>query len=135
MASWGGGGCATHCGSLAVFSPPPLLKRYLVYYILADLENKVRHLWWPNFLHPNPTLFISSANMCAATQSHWSHNAKFSASLLRKNGLILRHRYDNIIMGFYGKAFDNGLQAKAAGSKPILFPANQNSRRSGLYRS
>ena len=24
-------------------------------------------------------------------------------------------------MGFYGKAFDNGLQAKATGSKPILF--------------
>ena len=46
-----------------------------------------------------------------------------------------RHRYDDIIMGFYGKAFDNGLQAKAAGSKPILFPANQNLGRSGLYRS
>ena len=38
-------------------------------------------------------------------------------------------------MGFYDKAFDNGLQAKAAGSKPILFPANQNLGRSGLYRS
>ena len=37
-------------------------------------------------------------------------------------------------MGFYGKAFDNGLQAKAAGSKPILFPANQNLGRSGRYR-
>ena len=36
-------------------------------------------------------------------------------------------------MGFYGKAFDNGLQAKAAGSKPILFPANQNLGRSGRY--
>ena len=23
-----------------------------------------------------------------------------------------RHSYDDIIMGFYGKAFDNGLQAK-----------------------
>ena len=46
-----------------------------------------------------------------------------------------RHRYDDIIMGFYGKAFDNGLQAKAAGSKPILFPANQNLGRSGLYHS
>ena len=46
-----------------------------------------------------------------------------------------RHRYDDIIMGFYGKAFDNGLQAKAAGSKPILFPANQNLGHSGLYRS
>ena len=38
-------------------------------------------------------------------------------------------------MRFHGKAFDNGLQAKAAGSKPILFPANQNLGRSGLYRS
>ena len=38
-------------------------------------------------------------------------------------------------MGFYGKAFDNGLQAKAAGSKPILLPANQNLGRSGLYNS
>ena len=46
-----------------------------------------------------------------------------------------RHRYDDIIMGFYGKAFYNGLQAKAAGSKPILFPANQNLGRSGLYHS
>ena len=46
-----------------------------------------------------------------------------------------RHRYDDVIMGFYGKAFDNGLQAKAAGSKPILFPANQNLGRSGLYNS
>ena len=46
-----------------------------------------------------------------------------------------RHRYDDSIMGFYGKAFDNGLQAKAAGSKPILFPANQNLGRSGLYHS
>ena len=35
-------------------------------------------------------------------------------------------------MAFYGKASDNGLQAKAAGAKPILFPANQNS---GRYRS
>ena len=43
--------------------------------------------------------------------------------------------HDDIKMGFYGKAFDNGLQAKAAGSKPILFPANQNLGRSGRYRS
>ena len=38
-------------------------------------------------------------------------------------------------MGFNGKAFDNGLQDKATGSKPILFPTNQNLGRSGLYRS
>ena len=46
-----------------------------------------------------------------------------------------RHRYDDIIMGFYGKAFDNDLQAKAVGSKPILLPANQNLGRSARYRS
>ena len=46
-----------------------------------------------------------------------------------------RHRYDDIIMGFYGKAFNSGLQAKVAGSKPIFFPANQNLGRSGLYHS
>ena len=51
--------------------------------------------------------------------------------------IFKRHRYDDIVMGFYGKTFDNGLrmQAKAAGSKPILFPANQNLGRSGLYHS
>ena len=38
-------------------------------------------------------------------------------------------------MEFYGKAFDNGLQAKAAGSKHILSPASQNLGRSGRYRS
>ena len=38
-------------------------------------------------------------------------------------------------MGFYGEAFDNGLRAKATGSKPILFPANQNLGLFGLYRS
>ena len=48
---------------------------------------------------------------------------------------FIRHRNDDIIMGCYGKAFDNGLQAKAAGPKLILFPANQNLGRSGLYHS
>ena len=38
-------------------------------------------------------------------------------------------------MGFYSKALlDNRLRAKAAGSKPILFPASQNLGRSGRYR-
>ena len=82
------------------------------------------------------SVFTSSANKCAATQSSWSRNARFSASFLPKKWLdIKRHRYDDIIMGFYGKAFNNGLQAKTAGSKPILFPANQNVGRSGLYHS
>ena len=79
------------------------------------------------------SVFIFSANKRAATQSPWSRNARFSAPLLPKKWLdIKRHRYDDIIMGFYDKAFDNSLQAKAAGSKPILFPANQNLGRSGL---
>ena len=79
------------------------------------------------------SLFISSANKRAATQSPWSRNARFSAPFLPKKWLdIRRHRYNDIIMGFYDKAFDNSLHAKAAGSKPILFPANQNLGRSGL---
>ena len=51
------------------------------------------------------------------------------------NSCYVAHRYDDIIMGFYGKEFENGLRAKAAGSKPILFPANQTLGRSGRYRS
>ena len=47
-----------HSVALWRFFPPPLLKRYSVYYILADLENKVRHLRWPNLLQPNPTLCL-----------------------------------------------------------------------------
>ena len=57
------------------------------------------------------------------------------SSLLLSPSIHKRHRYDDIMMGFYGKAFDNGLQAKAAGSKPTLFPANQNLGCYGLYRS
>ena len=63
----------------------------------------------------------------AVSVSTWKHH---SNSSLKDTA-----RYDDIIMGFYDKAFDNGLQAKAAGSKPILFPANQNLGRSGLYHS
>ena len=32
---------------------PTFAEEIFVYYISADLESKVRHLWWPNFLHPN----------------------------------------------------------------------------------
>ena len=60
---------------------------------------------------------------------------KYCKMVTRIFDMWKRHRYDHIIMRFYGKAFDNGLQAKAAGSKPILFPANQNLGRSGLYHS
>ena len=62
------------------FFPPPLLKRYLVYYILADLENKVRHLWWPNFLQPNPTLCLPSQQTSSLPRRALGH-AKFPASL------------------------------------------------------
>ena len=61
--------------------------------------------------------------------------AIFPTFFLRQYKPGERHRYDDIIMGFYGKAFNNGLQAKAAGSKLILFPANENLGRSGLCHS
>ena len=63
------------------FFPPPLLKRYLVYYILADLENKVRHLWWPNSLQPNPTLCLPPQQTNAPPRRALGQ-AKFSASFL-----------------------------------------------------
>ena len=125
-----------HSVALWRFFPPPLLKRYLVYYILADLENKVRHLWWPNFLQPNPTLCLSPQQTSAPPRRALGHAMQgFQRPSYRKKRLDIKSNYDDIIMGFYGKAFDNGLQAKAAGSKPILFPANQNLGRSGRYRS
>ena len=55
------------------FSPPPLLKRYVVYCILADLEDKVRHLWWPNFLQPNPTLCLSPQQTSAPPRRDLGH--------------------------------------------------------------
>ena len=71
------------------FFPPPLLKRYLVYYILADLENKVRHLWWPNFLQPNPTLCLSPQQTSAPPRRALGHAIQsFQRSSYRKNGLI-----------------------------------------------
>ena len=71
------------------FFPPPLLKRYLVYYILADLENKVRHLWWPNFLQPNPTLCLSPQQTSALPRRALGHEIQsFQRPSYRKNGLI-----------------------------------------------
>ena len=71
------------------FFPPPLLKRYLVYYILADLENKVRHLWWPNFLQPNPTLCLSPQQTSAPPRRALGHAMQgFQRPSYRKNGLI-----------------------------------------------
>ena len=40
------------------------------------------------------SVFISSANKCAATQSSWSPNAKFSASFLPKKWLDIKVRAD-----------------------------------------
>ena len=59
---------------------PHLCWEILVYYILADLENKVRHLWWPNFLQPNPTLCLPSQQTSAPPRRVLGH-AKFSSSL------------------------------------------------------
>ena len=71
------------------FFPPPLLKRYLVYYILADLENKVRHLWWPNFLQPNPTLCLSPQQTSAPPRRALGHAMQgFQRPSYRKKGLI-----------------------------------------------
>ena len=71
------------------FFPSPLLKRYLVYYILADLENKVRHLWWPNFLQPNPTLCLSPQQTSAPPRRAFGHAMQgFQRPSYRKNGLI-----------------------------------------------
>ena len=71
------------------FFPLPLLKRYLVYYILADLENKVRHLWWPNFLQPNPTLCLSPQQTSAPPRRALGHPMQsFQRPSYRKNGLI-----------------------------------------------
>ena len=37
----------------------------LFLYILADLENKVRHLWWPIFLQPNSILCLPTQETSA----------------------------------------------------------------------
>ena len=73
------------------FFPPPLLKRYLVYYILADLENKVRHLWWPNFLQPNPTLCLSPQQTSAPPRRALGHAMqRFLASFLPNKWLDIK---------------------------------------------
>ena len=50
-------------------------------YILADLENKVRHLWWPNFLQPNSILCLPTQQTSAPVSGALGH-AKFLASFL-----------------------------------------------------
>ena len=78
-----------HSVALWRFFPPPSLKRYLAYYILADLENKVRHLWWPNFLQPNPTLCLSPQQTSAPPRRALGHAMQsFQSPSYRKNGLI-----------------------------------------------
>ena len=78
-----------HSVALWRFFPPPLLERYLVYYILADIENKVRHLWWPNFLQPNPTLCLSPLQTSAPPRRALGHAMQgFQRHYYRKNGLI-----------------------------------------------
>ena len=58
---------------------PHLYWRGSLLYI-ADLENKVRHLWWPNFLQPNSTLCLPPQQTSAPPRRALGH-AKFSASL------------------------------------------------------
>ena len=52
---------------------PTFAEEILVYHILADLENKVRHLWWPNFLQPNPTLCLSPQQTSAPPRRALGH--------------------------------------------------------------
>ena len=76
------------------FTLTALLKRYFsVYYILADLENKVRQLWWPTFLQPNSTLCLITglrSKRVLATRSTWSCKA-FSVVLMAKMPWYKRH--------------------------------------------
>ena len=58
---------------------PTFAEEILVYYILADLENKVRHLWWPNFLQPKPSLCLPPQQTSAPPRRALGH-AKVSAS-------------------------------------------------------
>ena len=85
---WRLGGGATFCSSLAFFSPT-FTEEILVYYILVDLENKVRHLWWPSFLQPNPTLCLPSQQTSAPPSRALGH-AKFSASFLSRKCLDIK---------------------------------------------
>ena len=85
---WRLGGGATFCSSLAVF-PPTFTEEILVYYILADLENRVRHFWWPSFFQPNPTLCLPPQQTSAPPSRALGH-AKFSASFLSKKCLDIK---------------------------------------------
>ena len=83
---WRLGGGATFCGSLAVFYPT-FAEEILVYYILANLENKVRHLRWPNFLQPKPTVGLPPQHTSAPPHRALGH-ASFQRPSYRKNALI-----------------------------------------------
>ena len=55
----------------------------------ADLENKVRHLWWPNFLQPNSTLCLPTQQTRAPPRRALNHS-KFSASFLSQKCLDIK---------------------------------------------
>jgi len=57
---------------VAVFSLTFAEEIFSLLYI-GDLENKVRHLWWPNFLQPNPTLCLSPQQTSAAPRRALGH--------------------------------------------------------------
>ena len=77
-----------HSVTLWLFSPT-FAEEILVYYILVNLENKVRHLWWPNFFQPNPTLCLLPQQTSAPPSRAIGH-AKFSASFLSKKCLAIK---------------------------------------------
>ena len=53
---------------------------YIYIYIFADLENRICHLWWPNFLQPNSILCLPT-QQASVPRGALGH-AKFLASFL-----------------------------------------------------
>ena len=83
------------------FFSPTFAEEILVYYILADLENKVRQLWWPNVLQPNPTLCLPLQQTSASPRRALGH-AKFPASFLSKKCLDIKVLVSSLAsLGFY----------------------------------
>ena len=71
---------------------PHLCWRDICYYISADLESKVRHLWWPNFLQPNSTLCLMSDLLSKRVRrdAELLVTQSFQRPSYRKNALIYK---------------------------------------------
>ena len=80
-----------HSVALWWFFPPPLLKTYLVYHILADLENKVPRPRWPNFFQPNPTLCLSPQQTSAPPHRALGHAIQSFQRPYRKKWLDINY--------------------------------------------